>query len=159
MEKLIYVIIVAAIIIILLYLLQVTKKKDISRMHYDTVFKVKKPVNGYYLSYDSKTIHLSKKPKTIRILPCNKGVKIKILDNYVTMSGYDSIYNTEYPVTLCKINKPLFNSFKMKKNKKGYISFQTTSGYYLSFSFETNTISFSKDKAKRMLFYINYLQS
>jgi hypothetical protein len=133
------------------------EKKKLRDACFNTVLKIRKPVRGYYLGYDNKTVHLSKKPKTIELVPCNQGVKIKVADQYVTMCGYDSVYNTEYPVSLAKVNKPLFNSFKMKKTKKNHITFQTHNGYYLGFSFEKNTLIFSKDKTKRFLFRVRYL--
>jgi hypothetical protein len=156
----VYIVVVLVVILALFYYFftdRSVKKKKVHDPFYNVVLKIRKPIKGYYLGYDDKTVHLSKKPKIVQLIPCHQGVKIKVCDQYITLCGYDSVYNTEYPVSLSKINKPLFNSFKMKRAKKKYITFQTQNGYYLGFSFEKNTLVFSKDKTKRFLFRVRYL--
>lgn len=99
-------------------------------------------------------MYILKKGKDIKIINIDdKGNKL-----YLTLSGYTSVYNTEYPVLLDSCNKPIFNTFRIKKykNKDKFIYLKTKHGFYLGYDLHKNTLIFTKNKSKATVLKLKF---
>jgi hypothetical protein len=153
---------IISIITIYILLTIQTKPNNVvqqSQQEYKCYLKTMIPKH-LYLSLDvsNKNVFLSKEKNNTCILKKDKNIKIFKKENninyYLTLTGYTSVYNTEYPIVLDKYNKPIFNTFRIKKYDKDLFYLKTKQGFYFGYNNINHTIVFTKDKSKIIVFRI-----
>jgi hypothetical protein len=155
-----FIILFILVAVFIIYYPEFNKKKEpriiTEAVPYPIYLKIKKPFKAY-LACDKKNKIFFTTPDKHSLYLLKKGNRLKERE-FLTLGGYTSVYNVEYPVVLDNCNKPLFNTFRIKKYKKSTTSIyiQTKNGYYIGYNYRESKVVFTKDKRYALIFKIEF---